>query len=91
MEFVLTDDLFPEDLPIEERTNHWRHMFSLFSFRHERALDTILAQKRRYRYQHAVNRIQNRVLFTDCSSRFRFQNEMKNYLTMRKKRKVKIE
>ncbi|KAK7373149.1 hypothetical protein VNO80_06547 [Phaseolus coccineus] len=64
MEFVLADDLFPEDLPIEERTNHWIHMFSLFSFPHEKALDTILAQKRR------------------------FQNEMKNYLTMRKKMKA---
>ncbi|XP_047149337.1 sister chromatid cohesion protein PDS5 homolog B isoform X1 [Vigna umbellata] len=63
MEFVLADDLFPEELPIEERTNHWIHMFSLFSFPHEKALDTILAQKRR------------------------FQNEMKNYLAMKKKMK----
>ncbi|CAJ1971874.1 unnamed protein product [Sphenostylis stenocarpa] len=63
MEFVLADDLFPEDLPVEERTNHWIHMFSLFSFPHEKALDAILTQKRR------------------------FQNEMKNYLAMRKKLK----
>ncbi|KAK8466806.1 hypothetical protein PHAVU_008G163350 [Phaseolus vulgaris] len=63
LEFVLSDDLFPEDLPIEERTNHWIHMFSLSRFPLEKALDIILVQKRR------------------------FQNEMKNYLTMRKKMK----
>ncbi|XP_027940300.1 sister chromatid cohesion protein PDS5 homolog A isoform X2 [Vigna unguiculata] len=48
LEFVLADDLFPEDLPIEERTNHWIHMFSLFNFPHEKAFNTILAQKRRF-------------------------------------------
>ncbi|KAG4958917.1 hypothetical protein JHK87_035550 [Glycine soja] len=48
MEFVLANDLFPEDLSVEERTNHWMHMFSLFSFPHEKALDTILTQKRRF-------------------------------------------
>ncbi|XP_020238238.1 sister chromatid cohesion protein PDS5 homolog A isoform X2 [Cajanus cajan] len=63
MEFVLADDLFPKDLPVVERINHWIHMFSLFSFSHERLLNTILTHKRR------------------------FQNEMKNYLAMRKKSK----
>ncbi|KAH1215947.1 Sister chromatid cohesion protein PDS5 A [Glycine max] len=48
IEFVLANDLFPEDLSVEERTNHWMHMFSLFSFPHEKALDTILTQKRRF-------------------------------------------
>ncbi|KAL5149749.1 Sister chromatid cohesion protein PDS5 A [Glycine soja] len=77
MEFVLANDLFPEDLSVEERTNHWMHMFSLFSFPHEKALDTILTQKRRYQYQHAaVNRM-----------KVEFQNEMKSYLAMRKKLK----
>ncbi|MED6211112.1 hypothetical protein PIB30_070447 [Stylosanthes scabra] len=66
MEFVFADDLFPENLPIVERTNHWMHMFSLFTFRHEKALITILTQKRR------------------------LQSEMKNYLAMRKKLKVKL-
>ncbi|MED6112773.1 hypothetical protein PIB30_064706 [Stylosanthes scabra] len=47
MEFVFADDLFPENLPIEERTKHWMHMFSLFSSCHEKALITILTQKRR--------------------------------------------
>lgn len=53
MESVLADDLFPEHLSVEERTKHWIHMFSLFSPFHERALDSILAQKRRYTCQHA--------------------------------------
>ncbi|TKY56158.1 Sister chromatid cohesion protein PDS5-like B-A [Spatholobus suberectus] len=48
MEFVLADDLFPEDLLVGERTNHWIHMFSLFSFPHEKALNTILTEKRRF-------------------------------------------
>ncbi|KAK7275658.1 hypothetical protein RIF29_16778 [Crotalaria pallida] len=47
MEFVLAHDLFPEHLSVEERTKHWIHMFSLFSSLHEKALDTILTQKRR--------------------------------------------
>ncbi|RDY12883.1 hypothetical protein CR513_02261, partial [Mucuna pruriens] len=63
MEFVLAEDLFPEHLSAKERTYHWIHMFSLFTFLHEEALNTILTQKKR------------------------FQNEMKNYLTMRKKLK----
>ncbi|KAK7321020.1 hypothetical protein VNO77_31092 [Canavalia gladiata] len=63
MEFVLADDLFPEHLSTEERTKHWIHQFSLFSSPHEKALNAILTQKRR------------------------FQNEMKNYLAMRKKLK----
>ncbi|XP_027368350.1 sister chromatid cohesion protein PDS5 homolog A [Abrus precatorius] len=60
MEFVLADDLFPKHLSVEERTKHWIHMFSLFSSPHEKALNSILTQKRR------------------------LQNEMKNYLAMRK-------
>ncbi|KAK7385197.1 hypothetical protein VNO78_30910 [Psophocarpus tetragonolobus] len=63
LEFVLASDLFPEDLSVEERTNHWIRIFSLFNFPHQKALDTILTQKRR------------------------FQNEMKNYLAVRKKLK----
>lgn len=65
MELILADDLFPDDLSVEERTNHWIHMFSLFSSCHEKALNTILIQKRR------------------------LQDEMKNYLAIRKKLKVK--
>ncbi|XP_054798442.1 sister chromatid cohesion protein PDS5 homolog B isoform X2 [Prosopis cineraria] len=47
MELVLADDLFPEHLSVEERANHWIHIFSLFSPLHEKALHTILSQKRR--------------------------------------------
>lgn len=92
MEFVLANDLFPEDLSVEERTNHWMHMFSLFSFPHEKALDTILTQKRRYQYQHAaVNRMKVEYYCLQIVPFFsRFQNEMKSYLAMRKKLKVPI-
>lgn len=54
MELVLADNLFPEHLSVEERTKHWIHMFSLFSSLHEKALNAILAQKRRYRYKCAT-------------------------------------
>ncbi|KAI5435193.1 hypothetical protein KIW84_021856 [Lathyrus oleraceus] len=47
MELVLSDNLFPEHLSVVERTMHWIHIFSLFSSLHEKALDTILIQKRR--------------------------------------------
>ncbi|KAF7829837.1 sister chromatid cohesion protein PDS5-like protein A isoform X1 [Senna tora] len=63
IELILADDLFLENLSVEERTKHWIHMFSLFSPLHEKALNTILTQKRR------------------------LQNEMKNYLALRKKLK----
>lgn len=63
MELVLADNLFPEHLSVAERTKHWIHMFSLFSPLHEKALNTILVQKRR------------------------LQNEMINYLAIRKKLK----
>ncbi|GAU33080.1 hypothetical protein TSUD_227390 [Trifolium subterraneum] len=37
-ELILADNLFPDDLSVKERTNHWIHMFSLFSSCHEKAL-----------------------------------------------------
>ncbi|XP_020554556.1 sister chromatid cohesion protein PDS5 homolog A [Sesamum indicum] len=48
MELVLAD-LFPSSLSIEERTQHWIFMFSLFKPSHLKALKTILSQKRRLR------------------------------------------
>uniref|UniRef100_A0A5B6YQ09 Sister chromatid cohesion protein PDS5 homolog A n=1 Tax=Davidia involucrata TaxID=16924 RepID=A0A5B6YQ09_DAVIN len=47
MELVVAEELFPASLSIEERTRHWISLFSLFSPPHVRALNTILAQKRR--------------------------------------------
>ncbi|XP_058724136.1 sister chromatid cohesion protein PDS5 homolog B isoform X3 [Vicia villosa] len=47
MELVLSDNLFPEHLSVAERTKHWIHIFSLFSPFHEKALNSILIQKRR--------------------------------------------
>ncbi|KAL0360237.1 UNVERIFIED_CONTAM: Sister chromatid cohesion protein pds5, partial [Sesamum radiatum] len=48
MELVLAD-LFPSSLSIEERTQHWIFMFSLYKPPHLKALKTILSQKRRLR------------------------------------------
>ncbi|KAL0438095.1 UNVERIFIED_CONTAM: Sister chromatid cohesion protein pds5 [Sesamum latifolium] len=48
MELVLAD-LFPSSLSIEERTQHWIFMFSLFKPPHLKALKTILSQKQRLR------------------------------------------
>ncbi|KAK4429654.1 Sister chromatid cohesion protein pds5 [Sesamum alatum] len=48
MELVLAD-LFPSSLSIDERTQRWIFMFSLFKPPHLKALKTILSQKRRLR------------------------------------------
>ncbi|XVE55344.1 hypothetical protein DITRI_Ditri03aG0151400 [Diplodiscus trichospermus] len=48
MELVIAEDLFPVLLPVEERTKHWIHLFSLFSSLHVKALSAILSQKRRF-------------------------------------------
>ncbi|XVF36899.1 hypothetical protein REPUB_Repub19eG0098700 [Reevesia pubescens] len=47
IELIIAEDLFPVLLPVEERTRHWIHLFSLFSPSHLKALDAILSQKRR--------------------------------------------
>ncbi|KAJ6405305.1 hypothetical protein OIU84_013299 [Salix udensis] len=47
MELVIAEDLFPVFLPVEERTRHWIHLFSLFTSSHVKALISILSQKRR--------------------------------------------
>ncbi|KAF9687215.1 hypothetical protein SADUNF_Sadunf02G0070500 [Salix dunnii] len=47
MELVIAEDLFPVFLPVEERTRHWIHLFSLFTSSHVKALICILSQKRR--------------------------------------------
>ncbi|XP_038716130.1 sister chromatid cohesion protein PDS5 homolog A isoform X1 [Tripterygium wilfordii] len=47
MELFLAEDLFPVLLPVEERTRHWIHMFSLFTPMHEKALNSVLSQKQR--------------------------------------------
>jgi sister-chromatid-cohesion protein PDS5 len=74
MELILADDLFPDDLSVEERTNHWIHMFSLFSSCHEKALNTILIQKRRYQSgnTHVLCMLEGEILeiFTNYSSIF---------------------
>lgn len=48
MELVLAEDLFPAVLSVEERTQHWIHLFSLFTPLHIKALNSILSQKQRY-------------------------------------------
>ncbi|KAL1186926.1 hypothetical protein V6Z11_A01G212100 [Gossypium hirsutum] len=47
IELVIAEDLFPILLPVEERTRHWIHLFSLFSPSHVKALSAILSQKKR--------------------------------------------
>ncbi|KAA3465267.1 sister chromatid cohesion protein PDS5-like protein A isoform X1 [Gossypium australe] len=47
IELVIAEDLFPILLPVEERTRHWIHLFSLFSPSHVKALSAILCQKKR--------------------------------------------
>ncbi|XP_022773246.1 sister chromatid cohesion protein PDS5 homolog A-like isoform X6 [Durio zibethinus] len=47
IELVISEDLFPVLLPVEERTRHWIHLFSLFSPLHLKALGAILSQKQR--------------------------------------------
>ncbi|KAE8690421.1 putative translation initiation factor if-3 [Hibiscus syriacus] len=47
IELVIAEELFPVLLPVEERTRHWIHLFSLFSPSHVKALTAILSQKRR--------------------------------------------
>ncbi|KAL1121303.1 hypothetical protein V6Z11_D01G223300 [Gossypium hirsutum] len=47
IELVIVEDLFPILLPVEERTRHWIHLFSLFSPSHVKALSAILSQKKR--------------------------------------------
>ncbi|XP_010521251.1 PREDICTED: sister chromatid cohesion protein PDS5 homolog A isoform X2 [Tarenaya hassleriana] len=47
MELVLSDDLFPCLLPVEERMRHWIHLFSVMSPLHMKSLNSILSQKRR--------------------------------------------
>ncbi|KAE8694757.1 esterase-like [Hibiscus syriacus] len=47
IELVIAEELFPTLLPVEEKTRHWIHLFSLFSPSHVKALTAILSQKRR--------------------------------------------
>nr|XP_027093191.1 sister chromatid cohesion protein PDS5 homolog A-like isoform X3 [Coffea arabica] len=49
LEYVLAEDLFPVSLSVEERTNHWIFLSSLFTPLHVKALNAILSQKRRLR------------------------------------------
>ncbi|KAJ8762889.1 hypothetical protein K2173_023018 [Erythroxylum novogranatense] len=48
LESILAEDLFPVFLPVEERTRHWIHLFSLFTPMHRKALNSILSQKQRF-------------------------------------------
>eukprot|EP01018_Ginkgo_biloba_P018620 Gb_23673 [translate_table: standard] len=47
MELVFSEDLFPIQLPVAERTQHWIVMFSVFSPTDIKALERILTQKQR--------------------------------------------
>lgn len=45
MELVLAEDLFPSNLPVEERIRHWIFLFSVFTSAHLKAFSSILSQK----------------------------------------------
>lgn len=47
MELVFAEDLFPVQLPVDERTQHWILMFSVFCSTDIKALERILSQKQR--------------------------------------------
>ncbi|CAH2067746.1 unnamed protein product, partial [Thlaspi arvense] len=47
MELVLSDDLFPRHLPVEERMQHWIQCFAVMNHIHLKSLNSILSQKRR--------------------------------------------
>jgi sister-chromatid-cohesion protein PDS5 len=44
---VLSDDLFPRLLPVEERMRHWVQCFAIMNHIHLKSLNSILSQKRR--------------------------------------------
>ncbi|XP_045822500.1 sister chromatid cohesion protein PDS5 homolog B-like isoform X1 [Trifolium pratense] len=79
MELILADNLFPDDLSVEERTNHWIHMFSLFSSCHEKALNTILIQKRRLQDEMKTYLAIRKKLKEICAEEI--QKEIKNVFT----------
>ncbi|XP_024010664.1 sister chromatid cohesion protein PDS5 homolog A isoform X1 [Eutrema salsugineum] len=47
MELVLSDDLFPRHLPVDERMRHWVQCFAVMTHIHLKSLNSILSQKRR--------------------------------------------
>ncbi|EFH65409.1 binding protein [Arabidopsis lyrata subsp. lyrata] len=47
LELVLSDDLFPRLLPVEERMRHWVQCFAIMNHIHIKSLNSILSQKRR--------------------------------------------
>ncbi|CAL9241015.1 unnamed protein product [Arabidopsis halleri] len=47
LELVLSDDLFPRLLPVEERMRHWVQCFAIMNHIHFKSLNSILSQKRR--------------------------------------------
>ncbi|GMH17169.1 hypothetical protein Nepgr_019010 [Nepenthes gracilis] len=48
LELFLSEDMFPNALPVEERTRHWIFLYSLFTPAHVKAFNSILCQKGRF-------------------------------------------
>ncbi|WZZ33940.1 sister chromatid cohesion protein PDS5 homolog B isoform X1 [Brassica napus] len=48
VELVLSDDLYPRLLPVEERMRHWVQCFVVMNHIHLKSLSSILSQKRRF-------------------------------------------
>lgn len=47
MELVFLEDLFPVQITVDERTQHWILMFSVFCPTDIKALERIFSQKKR--------------------------------------------
>jgi len=54
MELVFAEDLFPVQLPVDERTQHWILMFAVFGSTDIKALERILSQKQRLQQEMKV-------------------------------------
>ncbi|CDY38335.1 BnaA02g18280D [Brassica napus] len=48
VELVLSEDLYPRLLPVEERMRHWVQCFVVMNHIHLKSLNSILSQKRRF-------------------------------------------
>lgn len=88
MELVLADDLFPASLPPEERVRHWMALFSFFTLPHCKALNSILAQKQRYRVLLLCKHVMWFPFLMNLFTVSRFQREMRTYLALREMGKV---
>eukprot|EP00249_Psilotum_nudum_P024915 c29322_g1_i2 orf=363-5285(-) len=51
IELVFTEELFPSELPVVDRTKHWISIFATFDRNDEKAFERILLQKQRLQHE----------------------------------------